>query len=103
MKNVEELLPVGSVVYLEGGTALLVIVGVCKLVQPKDEDKRLYFDYSATLYPQGLEEENLFYFNHENIDQVVFTGMESEEFRRYLKVVSQKMEEERGTFERGQV
>ena len=38
-----------------------------------DGEKQI-FDYAACNYPQRLDIENTFYFNEENIDEVVFKG-----------------------------
>lgn len=40
----------------------------------EDKGKMEYFDYSACFYPMGLNIEEIFYFNEENIAKVVFEG-----------------------------
>lgn len=37
-----------------------------------------YFDYVACLYPTGAANEELLYFNQENIEKVIFEGYHSE-------------------------
>ncbi|MFT9005690.1 MAG: DUF4176 domain-containing protein [Liquorilactobacillus hordei] len=37
-------------------------------------------------YPERINPKDAIYFNHENIDQVVFKGLVDEEEERYMKV-----------------
>lgn len=96
MRNLDNLLPVGSVVRLEAGEAPVVIIGVCKIYQADEEARGLFFDYSAAVYPDGFDDENLFYFNHENIEEVLFKGLIRPEFERYLKVSAEQLEQLQG-------
>ena len=100
----KKILPVGSIIYLKEGTAPLVIVAVAQLVKKAQDDETItYFDYAGSIYPQGFSEENLFYFNHENIAEVVFTGYESEQHDRYLKAIEEWKENNADSFELGKV
>lgn len=86
----EKLLPIGSIVYLQEGTAPMAIIAVAQLVQlPDTEEQPTYFDYCGSIYPEGMAEENMFYFNHSNISEVIFTGYESDAHNRYLKAVAE--------------
>lgn len=40
----------------------------------------------AALYPTGLNPETTIFFNHENIDKVVFKGYSDEEEERFLEI-----------------
>ena len=66
------LLPLGTVVYLNEGTVPLMIV----LRRPvlNIDDKSIYFDYAAINQIIGLEPDKISYFNHENIDKIIFEG-----------------------------
>ena len=100
----EKILPVGSVVYLQEGTAPLVIIAVAQFVKKTEEDEKFtYFDYAGSMYPQGFAEENSFYFNGENIAEVAFTGYESEQHDRYLKAIEEWKERNADSFELGKV
>jgi len=100
----EKILPVGSVVYLQEGTAPLVIVAIAQFVKKTEADEKLtYFDYAGSIYPQGFAEENSFYFNHENVAEVVFTGYESEQHDRYLKAIEEWKANNADSFELGKV
>jgi len=75
----KELLPIGSVVLLEGATKSLLIVGTTQMDEEKNE-----YDYIACLYPEGyINSETFFLFNHEDIEEVKFIGYISAESQAY--------------------
>ena len=84
-----KLLPIGSVVTLEGAEKKLMIVGE-SLVQ---EDDDTIYDYIGVPFPEGyIDSENLFLFMAKDIEIVNFVGYvnaESQSFRikyaEYLK------------------
>ena len=57
--------PLGSIVILKGALKKLMIVNRANLV--KDQ----YFDYGAILYPEGMIDGNLAYFNNDDIFKVI--------------------------------
>lgn len=61
------------------------------------------FGYSGCFYPQGLDPENVFYFNDENIDEVVFEGLKDSEEERFQKVYDEWLEENKGSLKKGVV
>ena len=61
-------LPLGSVVILDGSVKKLVIVSRGSIVEDK------FFDYGAFLYPEGMIDEKVAYFNHDDIMRVVHEG-----------------------------
>ena len=70
------LLPIGTVVRLHNGTFDVMIIGRFPLYN--QEGTIGYFDYVACLYPTGAANEELLYFNQENIEKVIFEGYHSE-------------------------
>lgn len=82
MENDKRFLPIGTVVLLKGGKKELMINGYC--IKPNGDvyDKTgeidvsgKIFDYGACLYPEGIiTTEQLFAFNHDQIDKVCFMG-----------------------------
>lgn len=94
----EDILPIGTVLQLEGNTKKLMIVARAMLVNVDGEMK--YFDYGSVLYPEGLLGENLFYFNQENIQNVCAKGVELEEeelaketiFKTYQENITRRMD-----------
>ena len=70
MKNLKELLPIGSVVRLKGATKRLMVTGVIQT----DIDGNDY-DYVGVLYPEGnVTQETQFLFQHSDIEDIVFRG-----------------------------
>jgi len=61
------------------------------------------FDYYCFFNPQGLVPENVFYFNQENIDEVVLEGFKDGEEDRFQKLFSDWKEENQDQFSRGKV
>ena len=72
-----KFLPIGSVVLLKDGEKSLVICGYC--AKP-GEDGSLY-DYIGVMYPEGIRSSKEFiFFNHSDLEKVLYTGYESNEF-----------------------
>lgn len=92
MSDILNLLPVGSVVYLKGGEVPLLIISVGVIANPKKPAKPIFFDYYGTLSPGGITKDTLYFFNHSHIDRVVFRGMDSEEFVKYLKKTDKQIQ-----------
>ncbi|ROX54710.1 DUF4176 domain-containing protein [Enterococcus faecium] len=85
MTEKQELLPLGSIVLLEEGLQKLV-VGRGVVYTDQVTGKDTFADYMATLYPTGLNPETTIFFNHENIDKVIFKGYSDEEEERFLEI-----------------
>ena len=72
MNKSKKLLPLGSIVYLEEGTQKLVIVGRGAIFEDPETGEQVFADYMGSLYPAGLQTNSTLFFQHENIDEVVF-------------------------------
>ena len=84
------LLPVGSVVLLEGGEKRVMI---CGRIQVRGGENRIY-DYSACYYPEGiLDPSEMFFFNHDQIEAVHFIGFQDKEELEFRKNVLGKLGE----------
>jgi hypothetical protein len=72
------LLPVGSVVLLNGGKKRLVIYG---LLQMSNESKEVY-DYIGCYYPEGyISQEHSFLFNASDISEISYIGFIDSEYQ----------------------
>ncbi|WP_294953166.1 DUF4176 domain-containing protein [uncultured Eubacterium sp.] len=72
----KDLLPIGSVVLLNGGDKRVMI---CGRIQAKEGDDTIY-DYSACYYPEGIvDPTSMFFFNRDAIDTVYFLGFQDKE------------------------
>lgn len=86
----KKLLPLGSVVLLEGGVMKLMVIG---RLQINKTDGQM-FDYAGCAYPYGLaKNERVFLFNHEDINVICFKGFENEEEAEFQIALSKFMEE----------
>ncbi|GLO65762.1 hypothetical protein AQ616_11875 [Oceanobacillus sp. E9] len=98
------MLPIGSIVYLKEGTSKLMILNRAPILPSENEEQKgVMYDYSACIYPQGLDPNNVLYFNEENIDKVVSEGYKDEEEDRFQEIYDSWMKENGYTFERGTV
>lgn len=88
------MLPIGSIVYLREGTKKIMILNRGPLVVLENETK--IFDYSGCVYPVGLVQDEVLYFNQENIDQVLFEGFSDEAEERF-QILYQEWKEKSAT------
>ena len=83
--KIDGLLPIVSVVKLNGGTRSVMIMGLCQ--RQLGENERVW-DYSGVLYPQGYISGNqVFMFNHEQIVSVYFLGYQDDEQISFMKEI----------------
>ena len=88
--NVNELLPIGSIVLLEGAEKKLMIFGVGQTQLEENKD----FDYIGVVYPEGnMGEGSQFLFNHSDIEEIVFRGYEDEGRDNFLEMLNSYFEE----------
>jgi hypothetical protein len=72
----KDLLPIGSIVLLNGGDKRLMIIGVVQI----NPDDNVEYDYLSCLYPEGFAgPEYMFLFNHDDIEQIVAEGFTDDE------------------------
>ena len=83
----ENLLPIGSVVLLNGGTKKLMITGIKQI---KEGDSAKEYDYIGVVYPEGyLDHTSQFLFNHADINDVIFTGYSNPERQQFIEFISE--------------
>lgn len=89
--NINDLLPVGSVVLLKEGEKRLMITGI---LQIDDEGKGDSYDYLGVLYPEGyIGEEAQYLFNHVDIEKISFRGYEDAERDEFLNKLNDLLEQ----------
>lgn len=80
------ILPLGTIVTLQNGDdTKLMIVSRASLTET-EEGEKVYFDYGAVVVPNGLQGNQLLFFNQEDVKQVIFRG--------YVDLHEQQFEEE---------
>ncbi|MCG2141906.1 DUF4176 domain-containing protein [Staphylococcus epidermidis] len=81
---------IGSIIYLKEGSKKLMIINRGPIVEI--EGQKYVFDYSACKYPVGIVEEQIYYFNEENIDKVIFEGYSDQEEVRFQELFKETMD-----------
>ncbi|WP_206911697.1 hypothetical protein IGL98_002399 [Enterococcus sp. DIV0840] len=84
-----KFLPLGSVVKLKKGTQLLMLTSRFPLYN--NEGNIGYFEYLACLYPEGVKDQESFFFNHEDIEEVLFEGFKSEQEEAFQKKIEEAL------------
>ena len=88
----KRLLPIGSVVVLNGGTKKAMITGYCAVSEERPD---YMFDYRACPYPEGiLMSEGTALFNHDDIEEVLHTGWENDEYTNFMDKLEVLIENE---------
>jgi hypothetical protein len=88
----KKYLPIGSVVLLTDGEKTLMVYG---RKQIHGETNELY-DYVGCLYPEGnISPEYTYLFNHEDINEVVFTGYECDDETEFISILHEYDNNER--------
>lgn len=84
-----KLLPIGSVIQLNEGEVKLMILNRAPLYNR--EGTIGYFDYSAVLYPVGQTDQQVFFFNQEDIKEVFHEGYVDEEEKQFQAEYAEKI------------
>lgn len=71
--NDNYLVPLGSIIIVEGEKLLIISRGVAF------ENKTKYVDYVGVRHPIGLKGDELLRFNNEDIDEIIQLGLDDEE------------------------
>lgn len=86
-KNVDELLPVGTIVKVKNKGNML-IAGIGQI----SSDNYLY-DYIGYPYPEGYTGNNGYLFNRSDILEITFSGYDTEESQDYISDIEKQMDE----------
>lgn len=85
----KDLLPIGSVVALQGATRKLLIIGTIV----HDEQTNTTYDYIGEPFPEGyIDAETMFLFQHEDIKSVHFLGYLNAEAQAYRAELMKSLE-----------
>ena len=76
-------LPIGSVVRVREGVEPVMIVNHCPVTEK--DGKQGYFDFGAVSLPLGLINQNIIFFNKEDIDEVLFFGYIDRRFQDFFE------------------
>ncbi|BDR59416.1 DUF4176 domain-containing protein [Xylocopilactobacillus apicola] len=93
------MLAIGSVVYLVNGNQKVMILNWGPIIDQGGE--KVYFDYTGALYPSGLDPEQVYYFNDEDVDEVVYEGYKDDDGQRLEIMYEKWVEENAGKIKKG--
>ncbi|GKT03528.1 DUF4176 domain-containing protein [Furfurilactobacillus entadae] len=88
------MLALGTVVYLKGGTKPLMVLARGTIVEQNEQN--VYFDYASCAVPEGLDVENVYYFNDSDVDKVIHKGYVSDDEARLEEVFEKWHSENKG-------
>lgn len=74
-------LPLGSIVILKGSVKKLLVVSRGSIVEGD------FFDYGAFMYPEGMIDTNIAYFNHDDILKIVHEGFTDDDNDLVLEIL----------------
>lgn len=86
-----DYLPLGSVVYLNGGTKKVLIIS--RAINVANGGKRYFFDYGGVLYPEGVTGDQMAYFNHSDVIEVAFRGYDDAENKGMTEAINRFVSE----------
>lgn len=89
----DDFLPIGSVVILKGGFQKMLIIA--RAINVNVQTERKFFDYGACIYPIGMINEQVAYFNKKDINKVVFTGYSNEEDKILVESIVEHLKSEK--------
>lgn len=88
----EKILPIGSVITLKNGSLKVMIIARYPLYKYKNRIG--YFDYSGCIFPSGVTDNQTYFFNNDDIDEVIFEGYHDEEEERVSKLIEKWKQKE---------
>ena len=89
MNKSQKLLPLGSIVLLKEGMQKIMVVARGTVYVDELTGEDIFADYMAVLYPAGLNPETTIFFNHEDIDKILFTGSSDNDEERFLEIYAE--------------
>ena len=86
----DKILPIGTIVRLKKGEQKIMII--CRFPLYNNEGTIGYFDYSACIYPMGQTNQEVFFFNEEDIEEVCFEGFKDQEEERLCEIYKESVQ-----------
>lgn len=90
MEEKIDYLPLGSVIVLKGGIKKYIIIA--RGLQVSIEGTPRFFDYGGCMYPEGLMGDQVIYFQHANINRVIFIGLSDEDDKLMVENIQSSYE-----------
>ena len=87
----KKLLPLGSVVRLKNGDQKIMITS--RLPLYNNQGTIGYFEYGACLFPNGQVDQQMYFFNETDIDEVYFEGYVDEAEEAFQKQYQEEIKD----------
>lgn len=81
------LLPIGTVVLLKGGTKKVMISGYYS----KSKDDNKVYQYNGCIFPEGFMDNTFCLFDTNQIEEVCYKGLENDEYDKYVNGINQSV------------
>lgn len=106
----EKFLPIGTIVKLKGGTKEVMITSYCifptntQIVEGKEVSApQKIYEYGGCTYPEGIIDSNVACaFNHDQIEEILHLGYETEEQRKLSMVLNEGYKAYKQKYENGE-
>lgn len=82
-----DYLPLGTIVYLRSGMKKMIIITRGVVIANNDEVE--FYDYGAVPYPEGIQSDQILYFQHDWIKKVVFTGYSDQDDEMAVDIINE--------------
>lgn len=79
----KDLLPIGTVVILKDATKKVMVTGY----KSKTPDSDKVYDYNGCIFPEGFIENVYCLFNHSEVEEVFYLGLENDESKDFRRQV----------------
>lgn len=83
-----KLLPIGTVVTIEGGTKKVMITGYYS----KNEGESKIYTYNGCIFPEGFMDNTFLLFDQPEIEDVLYRGLENEESEEYAHLIQNHLD-----------
>lgn len=83
-------LPIGTVVRVKDNDEPFMIVNQCPVTVKNSQEG--YFDFGAVALPLGLINDQLIFFNREDVEEVLFVGYIDRRFQEFLSHYDEMVE-----------
>lgn len=87
-----KFLNLGSIVHLKDDEKNIKLMIISYLPRVNENGKEGYYDYAGCLYPFGLIEDKAFFFNEEDIDEVLEGGYSDEDGKEFIQSLNDNYE-----------
>ncbi len=79
-----KILALGTIVYMKNSNEKIMVISRGAIYGEAEEE--CYYDYVGVKYPVGFDQNQTVFFNHDNVDEVIFYGYTDSDEERFLQL-----------------